>query len=840
MTKINTVSFHQRLQYHTEYSDKSILLVAKNTLLDDTNFKTLHKYITSYENWKTYVLTNVEVTPTPNHSPSPPLTLENFTAGIDSIIFNSCIFDCDVDLRFNSDKVKFVFFINCTFNQKLSISANIQDFLVIKKSKIHSNLTLASGSCVKKQVLLTNSEFKNISIEMNFQSDLFSLVSNCKVSERLYLSDTKVSKIQIENSNIKGSFENIRQEVQQADFRQSISFYKSRIGGKVELKHNRIDAISINELNVTDSFKANIDVCKEISFKGENNFNYVYFKGSTETFKIEKSNINCQISIDVDSKISVLNISSSILKNDFHVKKSKIELIKIEQNSELQAIQGENLDIANIDFQSSKFHGWVSISSTLNQDLKVANCSIYNNFHFLSTNSDTQKTTSIHLSNTFITGSCTIERINCLGIKIDMLVCKNLDLLETKDNGYFLASEILCTDYLKISRKSNYKSLSFNKLYTPFITLENISIDTNKVILSNSHLDKLTHYDLTKFEYLFENSKINQIYFTEKTNPKDCIYTFINCEFSLLKISNFNNLGNLFFRTIKSKNRNQVLANYQTLLLEEIQKSGIENFKIQEEYHKYLNWTSDFTPEKPSIIFSQSSLGKAEFTDFDFDSFGFFYSNSKITETFISGGTLPQTIEISNVEKKTTDYYIQKVGVYNQFKKIFDSQGDNFQSTYFQAKAAENQAELLEQQRKAIIKKEQKSATNWLSKIAIWVKVSAFSHNTFEKLTFWLNKSSNRHGESWIQALKFILFISITFFSIYCWVSGKYYIEWNFSWKNFGDLLGDYVSFLDPTQKIKDDISGWSKIVLFVSKIFIGYGIFQLIAAFRKHGKKSG
>lgn len=837
MVEVTPVYLSRSISSHTPYlSKKEFTIIETSELIKPkAQFFSFKQYLNSDN--RCYLVQDILVKPENSTSS---VHINSFFIQNGSLIFYNCTFDCDISINLN--QCKHISFINCKLNNNFSFKSKIAGNLFFFNTTIFGDTKFEKNSQVSSSIIFEKSTFSDIKFMETFNATELLIHKRTKIKHSILFENTSIDTIKVDNDvDIRGNFNKYWNISHQKPAKNATIYISTTtIGGFLNLFGYHLEQVLIEQVII--SGKISFTSCKieNLVIRGDNSFNHFNICAEINNLIIDKTTINGQISIDVDSKISVLNISSSILKNDFYAEKSKIELLKIEQNSELQALRVGSSEIANIDFQNSKFHGWLAVSSTLSQDLKVANCSIYNNFHFLSNNSDTQKTTSIHLFNTFITGSCTIERINCLGIKIDMLVCKNLDLLETKDNGYFLASEILCTDYLKISRKSNYKSLSFNKLYTPFITLENISIDTNKVILSNSHLDKLTHYDLTKFEYLFENSKINQIYFTEKTNPKDCIYTFINCEFSLLKISNFNNLGNLFFRTIKSKNRNQVLANYQTLLLEEIQKSGIENFKIQEEYHKYLNWTSDFTPEKPSIIFSQSSLGKAEFTDFDFDSFGFFYSNSKITETFISGGTLPQTIEISNVEKKTTDYYIQKVGVYNQFKKIFDSQGDNFQSTYFQAKAAENQAELLEQQRKAIIKKEQKSATNWLSKIAIWVKVSAFSHNTFEKLTFWLNKSSNRHGESWIQALKFILFISITFFSIYCWVSGKYYIEWNFSWKNFGDLLGDYVSFLDPTQKIKDDISGWSKIVLFVSKIFIGYGIFQLIAAFRKHGKKSG
>ena len=59
-----------------------------------------------------------------------------------------------------------------------------------------------------------------------------------------------------------------------------------------------------------------------------------------------------------------------------------------------------------------------------------------------------------------------------------------------------------------------------------------------------------------------------------------------------------------------------------------------------------------------------------------------------------------------------------------------------------------------------------------------------------------------------------------------------------------GDFAGYYFTFLDPTHKIdflKDKgvtLSGWSSLVDFLGRIVVGYGIYQFISAFRKHGKK--
>ncbi len=838
MTRITTENFPARLQHNSQYSDKSIDVIEKNNLLENKDFKSLKKYIVG--DWKTYFINEVEFYFERLNYPKS-VICDNFTHGIDSIIFHKCVFDCEVTIHPNSGKLKFIFFIDCQFNQKLTISGSIQDYLIIKDSKVNADLIFSGGSYVKTQILLTKSSFENIIIDTNFQSDKFSLVDDCKINNNLILAGTQISEIQIHNSYIKGNFENSRIENQHSDVSQSLSFYKFNIGGNIDLKNNRnIIDIIFNEVDATGHLKA---ICygKKISFEGKNTFKNISLQGSLDNIKFEKANIFGQIAINEDSSINYLQISSSKIEHDIIIRKSSIKLLRIDEHSQLKALLYEDSNSSYIDIKNADFKGLLTIDSTFIERIIIYNCRVYDNFSFASSTIEAKKTTSLLFSYFFVEGTCSIGNSNFLSIDIDnTVIARSLSFSRIKVDNNFIIRQ-LSSDTLRIDENSKFKSISFYQLYTSLLNLENIIIDSNKINFNCCRFDELYHFDLPKYEFLFEYCNINEVNFSEKTNPKDNIYTFIKCSFSLLKISNFNNLGNLFFRGIKPKYKNLLLQNFRKELLEKIQKTGILDVKIEQEYEKPVGLHYPQYVNSPIVIFDQSSLGKAEFTDFDFEGFEFSYNNSKITETFISGGTLPKTIEIPKLieEDSPTDYYIQKVGAYNQFKKVFESQGDNFQSTYFQAKAAENQALLLKEQKKSILIKNKESSKNWFQKIKTWINISFFSHNAFERLTFWFNKISNRHGESWVQALKFIFFISIIFFNLYCWLSRKYELTNNISWNDFEKILGDYVSFLDPTQKIKEDINGLGKLAIFVSKIFIGYGIFQLIAAFRKHGKKS-
>jgi hypothetical protein len=115
-----------------------------------------------------------------------------------------------------------------------------------------------------------------------------------------------------------------------------------------------------------------------------------------------------------------------------------------------------------------------------------------------------------------------------------------------------------------------------------------------------------------------------------------------------------------------------------------------------------------------------------------------------------------------------------------------------------------------------------------------------FSEEGFDLFNFKLNKWSNNHGESWRRALWFVL---LTSFIIYCLYYLSLYYSEPFSFKATGRFIGNFFSFLNITRK--DDFMGSgeysSGMALFLSllgRIVTGFGIYQLIAAFRRHGRK--
>lgn len=108
-----------------------------------------------------------------------------------------------------------------------------------------------------------------------------------------------------------------------------------------------------------------------------------------------------------------------------------------------------------------------------------------------------------------------------------------------------------------------------------------------------------------------------------------------------------------------------------------------------------------------------------------------------------------------------------------------------------------------------------------------------------ESILLKLNTWSNNNGLSWIRGILFTLSVWIIFFSSYVMIHNG--VGNTFIWTNptFLKLSIEYLWLFNGLGgTIDKELASWCEIIPFVfGKIFIGYGIFQTISAFRKHGK---
>ena len=105
----------------------------------------------------------------------------------------------------------------------------------------------------------------------------------------------------------------------------------------------------------------------------------------------------------------------------------------------------------------------------------------------------------------------------------------------------------------------------------------------------------------------------------------------------------------------------------------------------------------------------------------------------------------------------------------------------------------------------------------------------------FDSLLLFLNWISNNNGKSWSRGILFTLIVAFFFYWLYLTVLGLS-LNTNEWWK-------DYILFISSFPKLDLEKYGyanskWSvSLIIWLSRIFISYGIYQTVAAFRKYGK---
>lgn len=108
--------------------------------------------------------------------------------------------------------------------------------------------------------------------------------------------------------------------------------------------------------------------------------------------------------------------------------------------------------------------------------------------------------------------------------------------------------------------------------------------------------------------------------------------------------------------------------------------------------------------------------------------------------------------------------------------------------------------------------------------------------NFGDKFILFLNSWSNDFGTSWLCGIIFTIIVGIIFFSLLLFSTNK------FPTNNTGETLHNFGKLINIAQwsDIKiygEEITGWSYVIFFIGRIFIGYGYYQTIQAFRKYGK---
>ena len=109
-----------------------------------------------------------------------------------------------------------------------------------------------------------------------------------------------------------------------------------------------------------------------------------------------------------------------------------------------------------------------------------------------------------------------------------------------------------------------------------------------------------------------------------------------------------------------------------------------------------------------------------------------------------------------------------------------------------------------------------------------------------EKILLWFNKNSNNFGTNWFIGVNFTTLVALITYVVITLFSSNVTLQLNAEGVgNFLKALVDVLNLTDWNDMtiLGKKLNNWQYITLFIGRIFIAYGIYQTVQAFRKYGK---
>jgi len=247
-----------------------------------------------------------------------------------------------------------------------------------------------------------------------------------------------------------------------------------------------------------------------------------------------------------------------------------------------------------------------------------------------------------------------------------------------------------------------------------------------------------------------------------------------------------------------------------------VQKFQVENSSVKDSTFEQLTFWGiavksifviDNCTVSKSLELNRADLGSAEIIWCKFQGSTIFYS-SNIRDAFLVRTDFPKIVRAPNGK---IDFHDAQM-FFGQLQYAYTKLGDSIRSTDY--KALELEA----------------------------YYASLGNKKPFTKFSLFLNAFSNDFGRSWILGIVFTLGFGLQFFTFLLWSIPEYrdITSWD------ADLFGSFLHFINPLRQfnLKElfnanlHFSRWSYVWDFLGRIFVAYGYYQTIQAFRRFGKQ--
>jgi len=504
----------------------------------------------------------------------------------------------------------------------------------------------------------------------------------------------------------------------------------------------------------------------------------------------------------VDTTLMDIGLENTFFKRSITINKSIIQEIRI-NNSRLNYLYLADCSNVNlsITIEKSSIRGIQLIDSTISSFL-MAN--VYGMF-----NISLQK---VDIRLIYIT-ECTLSSFSTYNSQIDKIdisqsASRNIlfDNVEVKSELYInkqsnlgniniLNHSTIEKMWLRDSvtsprihfKESTIKKALFGKgttigvLFINSLTSAGSSIDIHCAIIDKLKIDTDNPCKVFVTGEVSDRTIINELILKHTVMPGDMHLNISDTDINNICFDSFVNSGRIIFNNIRPA-------------------TDIKIFQTTEEFNEPVRKDSgEYVYENitlGSIVeITNSDLGNTQFIGCDLDLFDdFVFENSKILNVFIADTFLPKK---ENINKEYPKDYEQQRLILNQFKKIFENQGDSVRASEYHAQ-----------------------------ELDVYKKQLRFKEKPWTWLILWLSSITSDFGQNIWKPLASLLTVH---YWLYMWTLGVNAIDI----KNCQEVIHYYFYLANPLHQYIF-CNDWTIIIDILMRIWSSYMIYNFIRASRR------
>lgn len=222
--------------------------------------------------------------------------------------------------------------------------------------------------------------------------------------------------------------------------------------------------------------------------------------------------------------------------------------------------------------------------------------------------------------------------------------------------------------------------------------------------------------------------------------------------------------------------------------------------------------------DNPTVDIDGSIIGAMDVISTDLSKFNVFVQNSKLVDIFYADTSFPDRVHVK--EGTETAKIRELAGIYEQLSIVSAKRGDKYNTVRFQA-------------------------------LSLGYLLKTLPRFSIDWWMLSIYKVSNNFRLNWLRGVVFTLAVSLLFYVPFVLLIENQ-IEWGlYGWQKTWDAFtyvfdyrtAQFFEFLNPLHKIDyfvkegQRVGFWAYLVDYIGRIFVGFGIYQTIQAFRKYGK---